>query len=291
MFVFMGDTKIEGGSVEIVQENILAFYASGKLRMDGLYMEWSYQPDGIGFLLDNVTSGTIDRLLHVNTYRRLHVINGSNVHMRSLGLDGLPHGLRDCISVDGTSRVVLDTVNAQWDSGMLDHPRVVVRGSYNRRAERFVDTHRVVNGLNLLADPNLLSVSDTSSAANWVILWGDQLGAINGSWAVETVGGEKRLKLTVTENPNQRGVSVRVKLNVPLVDVGKSANARWRLEGPSQIIVYMGGYTAQYAARAMKGLTAVRTPIGLRHNEQIWIDIPQAAVGTYYISKVGMVVA
>ncbi len=290
MFVYQGDNTIEGGSIEDVWDQyttaqIDAFYASGKLKMDGLYMEFPRQENGVGFLFENVSSAEVGYLHMVNPWRRVHLVN-SNVHMRHLNIDGVPCTLRDCISVDGTSKLTLNTVNSQWDAGFLDHPRVIVRGVFNGRSMNFVET-QVALGANLLADPAMSNITDGPVDANWRIIWGD---GVVGTYAVETVNGEKRLKIVILSNPHGNAVSIRAKMNVPASLVGRRAIARWRVDGNTQAFAYRYAYAQQYAARAMKSMTAASTGQTLVAGEQLWIDLPQAA-GTYYVWRVGMVAA
>jgi hypothetical protein len=292
MFVLHAtDTVIEGGSIEVGDVTVRAFHASGSFKMDGLYMEFPYQADGIGFMMDGVTRAEIDRLLHVNPQRRLHLVNGSNVIMRCVHINGVTSQLRDTVAVDGSSRLELNTVYAQRDAGMLDHPRVIVRGAYNEAARSFVESAIALNGSNLVVDPNITNVSDLFEEANWFIQWGSPTRPVSGTWSVETTPQGKRLKLVITSNPTGLGdVSVRVKLNVPSHLVGKYGIARWRVDGAGEAFAYMRWYDAQFQARVTKSLTAAKTPIPLRGGEELWIDLSRVS-GTYYISKVGMVAA
>jgi hypothetical protein len=127
--------------------------------------------------------------------------------------------------------------------------------------------------------------------ANWTIYWGDTLGAIAGTFAVETVGGVKRLRLNVLSNPNGRTVSVRVKVNVPSSAVGKNGIARWRMDGAGSAITWSYAYGLEYQARVTNSLTAMVKPGPVTPTEQVWIDLPAATPGTYFISQVGFVAA
>lgn len=295
MFVFFGDTRIEGGSLEDVWDQfstapLPGMYFSGSGRIEGMFSEWASHPSQVGFVFDNATGVEIDRLHHITPWRRIDVRNGSNVLMRSLSIDGVTSELRDNISVDGSSRFTLNTVYSQFDSGMLDHPRVIVKGNYNKRAERFIETAVATSG-NLLADPNMNSVTDVySNPKDWTIVWADGWSGKLGTFTVETVGGVRRLRIDV---PNPTYFHIRIRVNVPMSAVGKDAIATWRLEGPLQPLVYKKNNVAQYAARVMKSMTAIHAPTPLAAGEEIWINVGGfsnwAPAGTYYISRVGIV--
>ncbi len=296
MFVFMGDTKVEGGSLEDVWDqftmgNILALYASGRLKMDGLYMEFARTPEGIGFKFENLIAD-IDKLDHVNPWRRVHVLNSSDVRIRHLNIRGLTCFLRDTISVDATSKLTLDTVMGQWDSGTLDHPRVIVRGFYNLKAATLVDMSVANSGPTLLADPGMTSVSDVfDSGKDWQIIWGNGFMGQLGTWAVETSSGQKRLRVTLTQ-PGY--FHIRVKLNVPQSAVGRYGVARWRFDGPTLAVAYTYANQHQYLVRAMNSMTAARTPVPLQQGDQLWINVsgdgtPNVPAGTYYFWKLNMV--
>jgi hypothetical protein len=184
---------------------------------------------------------------------------------------------------------MFNTVNAHYDAGLLDHPRVVVRGAYNKNAGRFVETKVALHNPNLVADPDMTDVAD-DRIADWTIFWGDTLGMIDGDWSIETLYGVKRLKLTVRDNPNRRKVSVRVKLDLTASSIGRNGIGRWRIDGNGEAFVWTYGYGGQFLGRVTKSLTAVASPRPIAEGEQMWIDLPDAR-GTYYISKVGFVAA
>lgn len=295
MFVFMGDTKIEGGSVEDIWDqfsmaHIRAFYASGTIRMDGLYMEFPRTEDGIGFMFENCR-GTIDRLDHVNPWRRVHLINSSDVRIRHLNISGLTTLLKETISVDASSKLTLDTVYGQWDSGMLDHPRVMIKGFYNRSAGTLVEMSLANGGPTLLADPGMTNVSDTVySIKDWQIYWADGYSGQLGTYQVETVSGVQRLRINLAE-PGY--FHIRINLNIPASAVGRNGIARWRADGPTQVYVYTFANLQQYLVRSMNSMTAGRTPVPLKLGDQLWINVGSpttpAAAGTYYFWKFNMV--
>ena len=286
LFVFHGQTRIESGAIEATFADVLPFYASGTLHMLNLYMEYPPQDDNIGFLFDNVR-GYVDNMFHVDPGRQLHFVNGTQIEFGNVSIEGLTTALRWCVMADGSSKATFNTVNTQFDSGLLDHPRAVVRGVYSTNADRFVDTKTALYNPNLVADPDMTDVAD-DRVADWMIFWGDTLGTIDGDWSVETVGGVKRLKLVVLSNPNQRTLTVRVNLELPASAIGKNAIGRWRVDGNGAAIVWTHAYTAEFLGRATKSLTAMASPRRIVPGEQMWIDLP-AARGTYYLSKVGFV--
>ena len=288
LFVFHGDTRVESGSIEDTFAAVLPFYASGKIHMLDLYMEYPQQPDGIGFVFDNAR-GYVDNLYHVDPQRQVLSLNGSQVEFGILNILGYTTQLRWCANADYTSKLIFNTVSSQFDVGLLDHSRMIVRGVYSSNANRFVETRVALEQPNFVTDPDMNDVAD-DRLANWTIFWGDQFGDIDGTWAVETVGGVKRLKLTVLNNPNRRKLSVRVKLNVPSSAVNRPGIGRWRVDGAGEAFVWTYGYSAQFLGRVTKSLTAVVSPRPTASNEQMWIDLPDAR-GTYYLSKIGFVAA
>jgi hypothetical protein len=224
----------------------------------------------------------------VDPQRKVYLTGNSTVRFGTLNILGYTTPLRDCISVEGGSHATFDTVLAQYDAGQLDDPRVTVNGVYGWRARRYVDTDAAL-GTNLLADSNMYDVAD-NRAANWEIYWGDTPGTVQGNWAVETAGGHRRLRLTVTNNPNNLRVSVRIKLNVTPGMIGRQALARWRVDAGGEVFAWRGAWDGRYEARVTNSLTAMASPKPVAANEQFWLDLP-AAQGTYYISNVGVSLA
>jgi hypothetical protein len=292
LFTYMGDTTIEGGTIGDPAQvaPILPFYGSGKVNITGLWLEYPQHPTNIGFLLDNAT-GTIDWLAHIDMWHRLHLINGSDMTIRCLNIDGFYEFLRDTISVDGTSKLTLNTVYALYDSGMLDHPRVFVKGFYNSATDCFFETALSTGGTNLLADPNMTNVGDVIDGGTpWEIIWNDGYQGRMGNYTVETLaGGVKRLRIDLTQSTR---FSIRIKMNVPSSALGRLGLARWRADGPMQAFVWNYATTHEYRARSMGSMTGARTSIPIASNEQMWILVGSpsqpAPVGTYYFWKIGL---
>jgi hypothetical protein len=292
LWVLYGNNTIEGGSIEDVQPDhqVTPMYASGSLKMSGLYMEFlaSAIPNGVAFNFENMNSLWIDRLYHVNPQRRLSLVNVPGAYMSSLNIDGEVAFLRDCISVDAASRFTIGAVNGHFDSGMLDHPRVLVQGFFNESAGNFVETKIANSTPNLLKDPNMLSVGDDIwNVSDWQIIWGNGYQGRLGTFVVETVGGVKRLRIDV---PNTTDISLRIRLNVPANMTNRPGVARWRIDGPTQAFIYMHEWAVQLPARVMNSMTAAKTPFNLAAGDQIWLSLPQAK-GTYYFWKFGMAAA
>jgi hypothetical protein len=292
LWVLYGSNTIEGGSIEDVapDHQVTPMYASGSLKMSGLYMEFlaSAIPNGVAFKFENMNSLWIDRLYHVNPTRRVSLVNVPNAWMSSLNIDGEVAFLRDCISVDSNSRFTIGAVNGHYDSGMLDHPRVLVQGFFNEAAGNFVETKIANSTPNLLTDPGMLSVGDDIwNVSDWQITWGNGYEGRLGSFVVESVGGVKRLRIDVPDTTN---ISLRIRLNVPASMTGRQGVARWRIDGPTQAFVYMHEWAVQLPARVMNSMTAAKTPFNLTTGDQIWISLPQAK-GTYYFWKFGMAAA
>jgi len=87
-------------------------------------------------------------------------------------------------------------------------------------------TNAALHNPNFLVDPNM-----TNFAQNWEVGMGDELGTVQGSYAVEQTANGPRLRITVTANPNNRQVKVEPHLSIPSSAIGKSMMARWRVDG------------------------------------------------------------
>lgn len=287
LWVFHGQNTLQGGSLEdtLPPTSVLPFYASGNITISGLYSEFPEQDHGLEFVFENCPTVRIDWLTFVNPMRRLSFINCPDARMTSLNIDGTTAFLRDTIAVDGASKFTIGSVIGQWDSGMLDHPRVIVQGFYNKNAAHFVET-KIANGTpNLVKDPNFTSVGDDIwNVKDWHIVWGDSQQSL-GTFAVETVNGVKRLRIDV---PDEMYLAVRIRLNLPASAVGKYAVGRWRIDGPTAGYMYLKEWASELMGHAPKSMTAARTNIPLRSGDEMWVSIPNAK-GTYYISKVGLV--
>lgn len=287
LWVFHGGNTIQGGSLEdtFPYPNVLPFYASGDIGIYGLYSEFPQQPDGLEFVFEDCPTVRIDFLTFINPNRRLSFINCPDARMTSLNIDGTTCYLRDCVSVDGASKFTVGSVIGQWDSGMLDHPRLIVQGFYNKNAAHFVDTKVAMGSPNLVKDPNFNSVGDDIwNVSDWQIVWGDSQQSL-GTWAVETVGGVKRLRIDV---PDEMYVAIRIRLNMSASSIGKYGVGRWRIDGPTQGYMYLKNWASELMGHAPKSMTAARSLIPLRNHEEMWVSLNNAK-GTYYISKVGMV--
>jgi hypothetical protein len=291
------------GGVDTVYENgwleqpagavLLPLHVSGSATIRGLWLEYPPEnlPDGIVVMFENTSRVDVDRLLHIGPSRRVHLVNAKGVNFKMLNLDGTTAHLRDVVGVDSNSHLSIGMVNAQLDSGMLDHPRISITSAYNSRDSVLLQNVAPAPGTDMVRDPNFVTINlpppDSGHNPGWLVTWGDRLGAVTGSLTVEKGPNGPRIKVVIDSNPNNRAVSLRAILNVPANMVGQHGVARWRVDASRLALVYNFGYANQYSARAINGTTSARTPVPLRAHEELVFLLP-AAAGTYYISNVSL---
>lgn len=329
--VLGGEYTYETGWIEHPSDaRALPLAISGSATIRGLWLEYASQnmPNGIMMQMENVTRADIDRLFHVKSDSRLNLVNAKNVRINFLNIDGQTVTLRETIAVDSHSRLDLGLVNAQQDTGMLDHPRVKVGAAYNSLDRVWLRNLAPDATANILTDPTFFAFASTPATGSggtlspglgpvgqgakpggteippyvppptgggspqpgWFIRWGDDLGGVTGTASVEQTSAGPRLKIEIISNPNNRPVSLVGSLSVPAWLVGRSAVARWRVDSPRPVVVYTGGWGHEYAARARNGATSAEVPVTLTAGEQILFQLP-AAAGVYYISGVSVVAA
>jgi hypothetical protein len=298
LVVLRGETYFQNGWVEHPYVPALPLHVEGAAAIRGFWLEYAAEhlPDGVAVRLTNATRVHIDRLAHVSAAQRLELVNAKNVRVGVLNITGYTVTLPESVALEGDSNLAVGVVVALRDAGMFDHPRVRVESAYNHM-DRALIHNRPPGGPNLLADPLFATIpgggvgsgregDGGDPAADWSIQWGDGLGAITGTAAVEQGPTGPRLRVTITSNPNNRYVTLRASLNVPSNLVGTNAVARWRIDGPALALMYNANYDNQYSARAMGSLTASRTPVALRATEDLVFTLP--GVGTYYISNLSV---
>jgi hypothetical protein len=295
------DTYVRGGWIEHPLVPALPLHVEGSATFRGLWLEYApeHLPSGVAIELQDTTRVDFDRLHHISALQRMKLVNAKNVRVGMLNIAGYTVTLGQSLEVDAGSNMTVAMAVAQRDVGMLDDARVRVSGTYNEM-DRTLIFNRTPAGPNLIADPTFdtidgaggggVGASDGSGGgaarAGWAITWNDHLGFIQGSAGVEQGPGGPRLRITADAGSANRYVTVRATLNVPANLVGTTAIARWRIDGPGLALVYNAGYDNQYSARTMGSLTATRTPVPLRANEQVVFTLP--AIGTYYISSVSL---
>jgi hypothetical protein len=238
---------------------------------------FEYVPNHITTIFENCTNVTIDKLYFDDELRQLKFIN-SNVTIGNLNIAGRTETLQQCVQMDGTSHLTATWVNAIYDVGMADDPRVTIGGVYNQNASQYVDYGKVMTGTNLM-----------QQIGAWTIQWGDGYGAVIGTASIEQTAQGPRLKITVTSNPNDRPVQVTINASVPNSAIGKPAGASWRVDSGGEALVWTRNYTQQFWARNQGSTTVVPMPGVLTGNDQILILLNNF-VGTAYVSNVRLVV-
>jgi hypothetical protein len=295
------ETLYHSGWLEQPAPTVMPLSVSGSATIKGLWLEYpaSALPTGVNVQFENTTRVDVDRVLMLDPGRRMNLVNAKGVRVEMLNLDASTAPLRDVVAVDGNSRLSVGIVNTHLDSGMLDHPRVHIQANYNQRDRAMVQNRSPVGLENLVVDPNFLSFGrngkdhtqpgDPQFFDGWRVTWGDQGGAVQGRVDVEQTAAGPRLKVTITSNPNQRGISLHAKLRVSSAVVGRHAIAKWRIDGITggQPLVYNYAYGNQFSARATNTMTSARTPVPIRDGEQLTFLFP-AATGVFYLSAVGV---
>ena len=278
LFVFRGENMIENLWCESFYSSTLMMYVSGRANIWGLWMEPAVEtvPNQITTVFENVFYVTIDKLYFVDELRQLKFIN-SSVSIGNLNIAGRVEQLQDCIQMDSKSKLAATWVNAIYDVGMADDPRITIGGAFNQNASQYVDYDKVMDGTNLL-----------QTIGSWAIQWGDGHGAVIGTASIEQTAQGPRLKITVTSNPNNRPVQVTVNASVPQSAIGKAAAASWRVDSNGDTLVWTRNYDSQFQGRNQGSATVVPMPGVLTGNDQILILINNF-VGTAYVSNVRLV--
>jgi hypothetical protein len=223
----------------------------------------------------------------IDHQHKLKFRKSTGVRIQNLDIGGYIIPLSDALDLDSTSRVNIETVYSIFDAGMLDDPRVTVGGGHNKTSSLYTDTGTALFGQNLLADPNMTDVGSTSDH-DWWVQMGDVFGEIFGSVTVEQTASGPRLKIVQTANPNDRRVRIDLKLNVAPEHFGKQPIARYRVDGPSDTILWGENFVYQYASRVSNSLTAAAVNAPLTAIASLIFVLPPT-LGTFYISKVGIV--
>lgn len=287
--VLIGQTTLEQSWIELQGTTQLPLYVSGDITLRGQWCEdhSATLPEDVIITFENVRKAEIDVMLLVDDIHKLKFRNATGVQIWNLDIAGRTPPLSYSLDLDSGSRINIETVNAIYDVGMLDDPRLTIGGAYNKTGAIYTDTRTALTGANLLADPNITDVGSTS-ANDWWITMGDNLGAIEGSYSVEQTASGPRLKVVVTANPNNRRVGVAIRLAIPQTAYGKQAVIHYRVDGPEPTIVWGENFNYQYVSRVGGSLTAASTAIPISANTEMIMLLP-SAVGTYYISQVGLI--
>ncbi|MGH7175753.1 MAG: hypothetical protein ACREJC_00105, partial [Tepidisphaeraceae bacterium] len=291
LVVLNGQTDVDTLWLELPMVNETPLRVSGAISMRGAWIECLYTPrNNVVAVFENCRSVNIDRISLIEDTRRLQFIKCPDVQIGTINISGRNVSLDRAVSIDATSKLNIGMVYAALDTGMLDDPRISIRGAYNRQAKTYIDTRRALDGTNLLADPQFTTLASGYPSLAWQVLWGDSLGAVVGRYSVEQTANGPRLRIDIISNPNNRSVNIIGHVRVP---VGTGATftapgtAHWRLEGPTQAQIWSGALV-QYASRAMGSLTAVVTPGQLSSSDRVIFELTTAK-GTYYLSNVGVV--
>ena len=166
----VGQTRLEYSWLEFYGIESLPLYLSGDVTIRGLWCEnhLSTLPDDVIISFEDVDSADIDMTLLVDDTHKLKFRNAKNVHFQMLDIAGSTPPLDKALDLDATSQIRIDTVNAIFDAGMLDDPRVSIGGVYNQNAKTFVDTATAMTGRNLIADPSMTSIGPPGSTSRVV---------------------------------------------------------------------------------------------------------------------------
>jgi hypothetical protein len=288
--VVSGQTTLDSCWLQLNGATDLPLEASGDVTLRDLWMEYppANLPNAIVASFDNVYRMNADRFILLDGTHKLRFRNATGVSIGNLDIAGDVVPLSAALDLDSVSRLTIDTVNSIYDSGMLDDPRTKIGGNYNQTNGFYADTNVALTGASLIADPNITDVGPNFTN-KWQVAMGDGLGVVQGSFAVEQTPSGPRIRVTVTSNPNNRPVRVQPMLTIPSGQIGKSLMARWRVDGPDAGLGWGERVEYQYAGRVVGSQTAVVSPRPLLADTEFMILLP-GTVGTYYISKVGVVV-
>jgi hypothetical protein len=288
LIVLAGDTTFMGGGLEQTYATVVPLYVSGKCIVSGLWTEFpaEWVPDKTLIKVEDATYVYFDRLVNVDSNRRIKVVRSQDINIGHLAIEGLGDSLLGVVEVDPYSHLSIGSVYAQYDAGMFDDPRVTVRSAYNIHDGSLVENRTPWGVEQLLQDPTFTKWGQAGSP--WHIVWGDNHGAVAGTVTIEQTSAGPRMKIVITSNPNNRAIALVGRIKTPPNGVNKKGYAYWRMDGSYQGYVYMGEYDSQFQARVMKSKTGARTPRGLRANDELRFLLPKAK-GTYYIWKLGVV--
>ncbi|CAN5572850.1 hypothetical protein BH09PLA1_BH09PLA1_02890 [soil metagenome] len=278
LFVFRGQNTIENLWIENEYEQILPMYVSGRANIYGLWLEpgVEFLPEPVSVVFENASNVTIDKLFSIDLNRQMRLIN-SNVSVGNLNIAGYVDSLSDCVQLSSTSTLNLGWVNAIYDVGMADDPRVSIGGVFNQNAGLYVDHTKVMTGTNLL-----------QTIGQWSIQWGDGYGEVDGQASIENTPNGPRLKIEVFSNPNDRPISVFITANVPASAIGKPAAASWRLDANGEALVWTREYHSQFQARNTGSATVAPLPGVLTGNDQIVVTLSKTS-GIAYLSNFRLV--
>jgi len=281
-----GQTTLDTVWIEMYGTDYLPLKASGAVIMRDLWAEYhaTNPPNHDLVSFENCYKVDVDRFVLVSEATRIRFRNSTGVNIGNIDIAGTVTTLEKSLDMDSISRISIDTVNAIWDAGMLDDPRVKLGGGYNQTNGFYADTNAALHNPNFLVDPNM-----TNFAQNWEVGMGDELGTVQGSYAVEQTANGPRLRITVTANPNNRQVKVEPHLSIPSSAIGKSMMARWRVDGPDPGIAWGERFEYSYAGRVSGSTTAVVSPRAAASDTEFMLLLP-ASIGTYYVSNIGVVV-
>lgn len=259
----------------------VAFHVSGSFTWSHNWAELEPTRDGVAYVFENVETGLIDTLYQILPTHRAKFINCIAMQIRSLNIDGEFTALPANIELDEKSSLRIDEVVSRMDCGMFDDPRVWIGSNYNKKGATRLDLPGRADG------PNVLASSTFQEMAGWSVQWDTGAGVVRGDASVErnasSVGN--RLKIEVKDNPRKRPLWVHAQLRVPPELDGTRAVARFRVDGPGQVVVHQSG--KEIPTRAMNTLTGCVLPDPVKDGQSLQFILPPEP-GTYYISDVSV---
>jgi hypothetical protein len=255
----------------------VAFHVSGSFTWSHNWAELDPTRDGVAYVFENVETGIIDTLYQILPTHKAKFINCTSIQIRSLNIDGEFTALPANIELDDKSSIRIDEVVSRMDCGMFDDPRIWIGSNYTKKGGTRLDLPSRTDG------PNMLANSSLQDAAAWTPQWDTGAGVVRGEASVERNIGRagNRLKIQLKDNPRKRPLWVNAPLRVPPELEGTRAVARFRIDGPGQVVVYQSG--KEIPTRAMNTLTACVLPEPVKDGQVLQFVLP-SETGTYYIS-------
>lgn len=259
------------------QGNVAYHIGPGSIYWRNNWMELNGGADHISYVFDQV-SGFIDDLHLVGALLKAKFTDCQNLNIGSIDLVGFGGSLSDTLLLDEKTSLKIDHVYADFDSGLLDHPRLIIGSVFSKRSQKLIK--------NPLRLKNTVPSTVFSSPSNWTVA--GSIPTLKFTYQTDNSPGRlgRRLKIVVQANPDHGNLSAQIPLNVTADDSGTPSLAKYRLEGPGLFITWQiqGAAWEQLPTRVMGSLTSTHLPLPLKTGDALIFILDKPVPGTYYIS-------
>lgn len=251
------------------------------------WIEFDLRPDNVQLLLEDASMCDFDRISAGRGFV-VRMRRCSGIRIGELWQSG--DRMLDAFDLDDKSGgVQIDSVNAPFDGGGMDDPRVHALRYYSRNARTLVPNPPFRTDQNWAAT---LALPATASSTNDKPAWTAQLS--DGTKLTTSIERKDdhtgwRLRIDVPDNPKSATLTVRVPVRPPADFVEATPFASWRIDVPSaeqNVVVYCQDDVTEFAARCTNSLTAARFPRPLQAQGDLLMTIQHAKPGRYYVSDV-----